>query len=281
VSSGKGNVHQRILGRRLQLMRTAAGISIDAAARAFDISVSKLSRIEGARQGVDQHLVKSMLDLYDVGGDRWTETLELVAAARKRPWWTPYRLGGDFGYVQFETDAEQVQVYVPAMVPGLLQTHEYARALFASSSVERSPERIEAQLEVRMIRQRRLTDTEHPLQLMTVIGESALRNPVGDPDVMHAQLAHLAESVELPTVTMQVLPAHPGPHIALASGFIVLSFGDLGEPDMAYVEHALGAVHVEDETTVVLARKKFDQLRTLALSPADSLELLREIAATT
>jgi transcriptional regulator with XRE-family HTH domain len=281
VSSGKGNVHQRILGRRLQLMRTAAGISIDAAARDFGISVSKLSRIEGARQGVDQHLVKSMLDLYDVGGDRWTETLELVATARKRPWWAAYTSDRGFGYVQVETDAEQVQVYMPAMVPGLLQTRAYARALFMSSIAERSTERVEAQVELRMIRQRRLTDTEHPLQLMTVIGESALRNPVGDPDVMHAQLAHLAEAAELPTVTMQVLPACPGPHASLASGYSVLSFGELGEPDLAYVEHALGAVHLEREEDVLRARKKFDQLRTLALSPAASLALLREIAATT
>ena len=262
-------------------MRTAAGISIDAAARDFGISVSKLSRIEGARQGVDQHLVKSMLDLYDVGGDRWTETLELVAAARKRPWWTPYRLGGDFGYVQLETDAEQVQVYMPSMVPGLLQTRAYARAMFVSSSIDWSPATTEAQLEVRMIRQRRLTDTERPLQLMTVIGESALRNPVGDPDVMHEQLAHVAEVAELPTVTMQVLPAHPGPHGSLASGFVVLSFGELGEPDMVYVEHSLGAVHLEREQEVLQARNKYNELRTLALSPADSLALLREIAATT
>lgn len=281
MPNGKGTVRQRMLGRRLQRMRIAAGLSIEAAAPLLRISVSKLTRIEGARQSVDVHLVRSMLDLYDVGGDRWAEMVRLVDEARRKPWWAPYRLGGDFGYVQFETDAEQVQEFAPGYVPGLLQTRDYARAMFTSGSVSWSAEKLEAQLEVRMIRQCRLADAERPLQLVAVVGEAALRNPVGGPDVMHAQLAHIAEAAALPTVTLQVLPAHPGPHASLASGFFVLSFGDLGEPDMAYVEHALGAAHIEGEEEVRLARYKFDQLRTLAMGPADSLALLRDIAAAT
>jgi hypothetical protein len=262
-------------------MREQAGLSIEAAAPPLDCSVSKLTRIEGARQGVDPHLARSMLDLYGVGGDRWAQTIELVREARKRPWWKQYGLGDDSGYVQFETDAELVQNFVPGYVPGLLQTREYARAMFTSGVVERSAERLEAQLEVRMIRQRRLSDVENPLQLVAVAGEAALRNPVGAPEVMRAQLAHIAEAAALPTVTFQVLPAYPGPHGSLASGFTVLSFGDLDEPDLAYVEHALGAAHIEGEEEVLLARKKFDQLRTMAMRPADSLALLHEIAAAT
>ena len=79
-------------------------------------------------------------------------------------------------------------------------------------------------------------------------------------------------------MTLQVLPTAIGAHAALASGFSVLSFGDLGEPDMAYVEHALGAVHLEKEEDVALARLKFDQLRSLALAPAASQELIRRAA---
>jgi len=279
VTHRVGTVRQRILGRRLRRMREQAGLSIEVAAPALDCSVSKLTRIEGARQGIDPHLARSMLDLYGVGGDRWTETVEMVREARKRPWWKQYGLGDDSGYVQFETDAALVQDFVPGYVPGLLQTREYARAMFTSGVVERSAERLEAQLEVRMIRQRRLTDTENPLRLVAVVGEAALRNPIGGADVMRAQLAHIAEAAALPTVTVQVLPAHPGPHGSLASGFTVLSFGELDEPDLAYVEHALGAAHIEGEQEVLLARKKFDQLRTMAMRPADSLALLHEIAA--
>ncbi|MGI5125607.1 helix-turn-helix domain-containing protein [Pseudonocardia sp. CA-107938] len=276
-----GTVRQRILGRRLRRMREEAGLSIEVAAPALDCSVSKLTRIEGARQGLDSHLARSMLDLYDVGGARWAETLELVKEAREKPWWKQYGLGDKFNYVQFETDAALVQDFAPSYVPGLLQTREYARALFSSNQQSWSAGKLEAALEVRMIRQQRLTDTERRLRLVAVAGEAALRNPVGDPDVMDAQLAHIAEAATLPAVTLQVLPAHPGPHAALASGFTVLSFGELDEPDMVFVEHALGAAFVEDERGVAMARRKFDQLRTLALNPADSLDLLRDIAAAT
>jgi transcriptional regulator with XRE-family HTH domain len=180
VANRKGNGRQRQLGRRLRRMREDAGLTIDAAEK-LEFSASKLGRIETAEQGVDVHVVRSMLDLYDVGGDRWTETV--------------------------------------------------------------------------------------------------LRNAFGDPPMMRAQLAHLLATAELPTVTLQVLPADSKAHESLASGFTVLSFGALGEPDLAYVEHALGAAFLEGEDDVRLARNQFDRLRTLALTPAASLALLREIAA--
>jgi transcriptional regulator with XRE-family HTH domain len=279
VPNRRGNGRQRQLGRRLRRMREDAGLTLDTAAARLEFSTSKLGRIENAEQGVDVHIVKSMLDLYDVGGDRWTETLQLVRDAREKPWYARYGLGADYGYVQYETDAEQVQDWAPGYVPGLLQTADYARAMFLAAVVERSSERMDAAIEVRMLRQRRLTDEHHPLQFVAITTEHALHNQFGGAAVMRAQLARLIAAAELPTVTLQVLPANSGPHASLASGFSVLSFGDLGEPDLAYVEHTLGAARLEGPDDVLLARKKFDQLRTLALAPAATLALLREIAA--
>ncbi len=205
--------------------------------------------------------------------------MQLVRDAREKPWYARYVQGGDYGYVQYETDAEQVQDWAPGYVPGLLQTADYARALFLSSVMERSPQRLAAAVEVRMLRQRRLTDEQHPLHFVAITSEQVLHNPFGDTDVMRAQLTHLITAAELPTVTLQVLPSRSGPHASLASAFSVLSFGDLAEPDLAYVEHSLGAARLESPDDVLLARKKFDQLRTLALAPAATLTLLREIAA--
>jgi len=281
VGNRNGTVRQRILGRRLRRLRENAGHTLEAAAAALEISASRLARIETAQQGVDVHVVKSMLDLYDIGGDRWTQTLELVREARKKPWWARYSHGENYTFVQFEADAEEVQEYATGFIPGLLQTPAYARALFEASFVARTAERLEMAIKVRMFRQQRLTDEGEPLQFTTVIEEHVLRNPVGGRAVMREQLHRLIGATELPTVTLQVLPANPGAHASLGSGFAVLSFGDLGEPDMACVDHALGQTFVEDEQEVLLARKKFDQLRTLALGPADSLRLLREIAADT
>ncbi len=127
-----GTVRQRILGRRLRRMREQAGLSIEAAAPPLDCSVSKLTRIEGARQGVDPHLARSMLDLYGVGGDKWAQTIELVREARKRPWWKQYGLGDDFGYVQFETDAELVQMLRAGLRAGAAADPRVRRAMFTS-----------------------------------------------------------------------------------------------------------------------------------------------------
>jgi transcriptional regulator with XRE-family HTH domain len=277
VANRKGNGRQRQLGRRLRRMREDTGLTIDAAAEKLEFSASKLGRIETAEQGVDVHVVRSMLDLYDVGGDRWTETLQLVRDAREKPWYANYLKVGDYGYVAYEADADHVQDWAPNYVPGLLQTADYARALFAA--FDQAPERTSEAVEIRQWRQRRLSDEHDRVDLVAITTEAVLRNAFGDPPMMRAQLAHLMTAAELPTVTLQVLPSGTPAHASLASGFIVLSFGALGEPDLAYVEHALGAAFLEGEDDVRLARNQFDRLRTLALAPAASLALLREIAA--
>jgi hypothetical protein len=131
---------------------------------------------------------------------------------------------------------------------------------------------------VRTIRQRQLTSVDDELRLVAIIAEAVLHNPIGGPAVLAAQLDHLLMAAELDTVSLQVLPTAVGAHAALASGFTVLSFGDLGEPDMAYVEHALGALQLDKEAEVARARLTFDQLRSLALAPAESQQLIQRAA---
>lgn len=270
-------VRRRILARQLRLLREKAGLTLEAAAPALDWSVSKLSRIETAQQAVDVHGVRSMLDLYDTGGDRWTELVALARQARQRGWWRAYGLG-DNSYVGFEAEASLVQDFTLGYVPGLLQTAAYARALLAVSAARRSEEELANDVAVRMIRQERLTSADDPLDLVAIIDEPVLDRPVGGKDVLQAQLQHLLVAAGVPSVTLQVLPTAVGAHSALASTFTVLSFGDLGEPDMVYVEHALGALQVDKEGDVARARLKFDRLRSDALAPTESLAFIRRAA---
>ncbi len=166
-------------------------------------------------------------------------------------------------------------------VPGLLQTADYARALFTAVPLSRTAEQLDNEVTVRMIRQERLTSPDDPLQLAAVIDESVLHRPVGGSDVLHTQLQHLAVAATWDTVTLQVLPIAAGAHEALASGLVVLHFGDLGEPDMAYVEHALGALVLDKERDAERARLAFGRLQSGALSPAESLALIRRLAGAT
>ncbi len=266
------------LARQLRELREEAGLSLEAAAPLLDWSPSKLSRIENAHQRVDVHSVRSMLDLYDVGGERWTELIELTRTASQRGWWRAYGMS-DHGYVPLEAEASLVRVFTLAYVPGLLQTAEYARALFRAGQPQRSEAGLENDVTVRMIRQKRLTSTEQPLRLVAVVDESALHRPVGGPDVMCAQLVRLVDDAALDAVTLQVLPTGVGAHRGLAGPFNVLSFDALAVPDMAYIEHSLGAVHLDKEEDVAPAKLTFDRLRSEALSPADSVALIERLAA--
>jgi hypothetical protein len=217
------------------------------------------------------------MDIYGVTADRWDELLDMARAARQRGWWRTYGVD-DHGYVSLEADATLVCDFTQCYVPGLLQTADYARELFHSALDRRTPERLRNAVTVRMIRQQRLTSADDPLELIAIMDESVLYRPVGGPTVMAAQLARLVEAAALDTVTLQVLPTGVGAHPAMEGVFTVLSFGDLGEPDVVYVEHPLGATQSEKEADIAATTLKFDRPRSDALSPADSVTLIRQAA---
>ena len=269
-------VRRRVLARELRLLREEAGLTLEAAAPQLDFSVSKLSRLENAQIVIDVHWVKSMLDLYDAGGDRWTELVDLAREALQPGWWRAYGLG-NASYVAFETEARRVQNFATGPMTGLLQTADHARALMSAVPIRRTSQQLDKEVAARMVRKRRLTSVENPLELTTVIEESILHRPVGGPEVHREQLAHLAAAAELDSVTLHVLPTTVGAHAGLASGFTILNFGDLGEPDIAYVEHSLGALFLDKEGDMARARLAFERIESSALTPADSLAMIRRV----
>lgn len=273
-------MRRRQLGRALREMREEAGLTLDDVVGPLYWSRSKVSRIEKGQQSVDIHGVRSMLDLYDVGGGRSQQMIELTLQAREKGWWRTYGLD-DYGYVPLEAEATLVREYALGYVPGLLQTEAYARAMFEASPTRRTQQELATQLRIRAIRQRRLTAEDDPVELVAIVDESVLHRPIGGPDVLRAQLTRLVEAAELDRVVFQVLPTAAGARPALSAGFIVLGFGRLGLPDMAYVEHPMGSVQLEREDDVAAATMVFDRLRSLALGPADSVALVRRVAGQT
>ncbi|TWF77734.1 helix-turn-helix protein [Pseudonocardia hierapolitana] len=270
-------IRRRVLARQLKLLREQSGLTLEQAAPKLDFSVSKLSRIENAQVVIDVHWVKSMLDVYDVGGVRWNELLELAREAQQPGWWRAYGLGNN-SYIAFETEARRVQVFTLGYVPGLLQTADYARALMRGVPVRRTDEELDNEVAARMYRQQRLNSEENPLELVTVVDESALYRPVGGPEVLRRQLEQIAVLADLDTVTLRVLPSAVGAHAGLASSFTILSFGELGEPEMAHVEHTIGALILHKEAEVARARVAFECVLSDALDPAESLALIQRLA---
>jgi len=266
-----------MLAKQLKLLREQAGLTLEEAAPQLDFSVSKLSRIENAQVLIDVHWVRGMLDLYDVGGSRWTELIELAREANQPGWWKAYGLGNN-SFIAFETEAKRVQVFTLGYVPGLMQTADYARALMRAVPVRRTAEQLENEVAARMYRQQRLSSVDNPLELMAVIDEAALHRQVGGPDVMREQLVRIAEVADLDSVTLHVLPFSAGAHAGQASEFTIVNFGDLGEPDMAYVEHALGALTLDKAGDVARARLTFERVLSDTLDRAESLALVRRLA---
>jgi transcriptional regulator with XRE-family HTH domain len=264
---------RRRLGRRLKALREEAGLTIEQAAPLLDKTRSALGRIERGETRADVHFVRSCMDLYD----QYVEDLLAETREALKPQW--FRSFGveDRGYVDVETYASLVKEFQALTLPGLLQTEDYIRALLERDQLRRTRAELNNQISVRLIRQQRLANEENPLELVAVVDEAALRREVGSADIMREQLRHLVEVAAWNTVSLQVLPLREGAHSGMDGAFTLLSFPEQEDSELLYVEYATGALHIEDAGELREARLVFDQLRTEALSPVDSVALIEHI----
>ncbi|WP_216215877.1 helix-turn-helix domain-containing protein [Amycolatopsis aidingensis] len=269
------SITRRMLGLIMRQLREQARMSTIEACEAIEISPATLSRLENGQQGVNVHLAKSMLDVYGEVG-RHDEILDLCRRSQRKGWWDTYGVSGR-GYITMESDAESVRTFQALLIPGLLQSEDYARTLFQNSENVRA-DRVEPLVTVRMIRQERLRGERKPLRLEAIVHEAALRCLVGGIEVMYGQYAHLAELAKLPTVSLRILPSSAGSNARMASGFSVLTFPDKILPDTLYIEHAFGGTDTEKKAEVDAAKVAFKRLRAKALDEAASLAFLERVA---
>lgn len=256
-------------------MREAAGMTIEDAAAALDKHRNSLYRLEAGETRLDVHLARSMMDIYDHYDP---DLIDQVRDALRPGWWTTFGLR-DMGYVDVETEASAVWELALILIPGLLQTEAYARAVLEANSLKRTKPELAAQVKVRMIRQQRLTSEENPLRLVALIDESALRQRIGGDEVMRDQLSHLVMVAELDAVTLRVLPRDLGAHAGQYGVCTLLDFPDPEDPSLLYVSHATGSLHIEDPEQVWRARMLIDHLLERALGPEDSIALIERILA--
>ena len=187
-----------------------AGLPQEQVAEYLDASAYKIVRIENAQSAVGMSDLRQLLALYEVDAETRERLIELGRNARKRGgWWSSYRDLLPGPYVQLEAEASLARNYEPSMVPGLVQTRDYARAVVVASSLAIPPEEVDRRVAVRMKRQERLYE-ENPLTLRALIDEAALHRPAGKPKIMRGQLEHLIEAADLPNVSLRVLPYDAG-----------------------------------------------------------------------
>ena len=221
---------------RLRELRTRSKLTPDQVAQRMDWSASKVTRIETARVSVTPRDVKDMLTLYGVSDPDYRAVLaELARTSRERAWWADYRdIVQPDSYVSFESEASAIRNWEPVVLPGLLQTEAYMRALFRTSLTSR-PDRVDRAVSLRLARQRRLTG-KHPIELGALLDESVLYRPIGGRRAMAGQLRHLLALSELPNVSVRVLPCGVGEHPLLGMSAALLAFDQAAELDVVFVE---------------------------------------------
>jgi transcriptional regulator with XRE-family HTH domain len=273
-------VRRRQLMTELKRLRESAGLTQEDVAGQLDWHPTKIMRIETGRTAPHPNDVRVMLGLYGVSDPGvLSGLLKLAKDARQRGWWYSYKdvLMSRFElFLGLESEADTIRDFELTMIPGLLQTDDYARELIRGLMAYDAAE-IERRVELRLARQKILT-REDPPQLWAILDEAAVRRVVGGKAIMKAQLLHLANSAELSRVTIQVLPYTAGPHPGQAGPFIILGFADPTEPEVVYMETVGGNLYVDKPEEVRLFSTVFDQLRAVALSPAQSRAMLQALA---
>lgn len=275
-------LRRRRLSAELKRLRVAAGIEVETAAEALGCSTDKIHWIERAGWTKPRWRdVRDLLDTYGVTDEAVRdELITLAKEGGQKDWWTPYSrtLSKKYtAYIGLEAEASEVLTFQPLIIPGLLQTDDYARELIRTGAAELSADEVEKRVEVRAER-RKILEGEDPVRLWAIIYEAALRCSVGGSEVMRAQLERIVEFAQMPKVTVQVLPFEVGAHPGLSGPFTLLSFPE-GDPDAAYIETAGGELLLEEPADVDPYKHVFRRLNVRAMTPEDTITMVSEEAA--
>ncbi|MCP2260315.1 Helix-turn-helix domain-containing protein [Streptoalloteichus tenebrarius] len=279
----KPSVRLRRVGRVLRQWRERAGMKGKGleVARSLGWSQAKLSRLENATQPINPVDVLALGLVYQIPEDERDALFLTTQNAQQRGWWEEYGCNALFDaaqdFVELESEASLLRSYKVDLVPGLLQTEEYATSLARADVPAVSEETARQRAAVRVTRQKRLYDGK-PLRVEAVVSESALRQVVGGPRVMREQLERLITLAELPHVVIQIMPFDVGAYPAMGSTFDMLSFDQDHHDDVVYLESLTQGQYVEDPEVVSVFTLNFESMREVALDEDASRKLIADVA---
>ncbi|MFI5535312.1 helix-turn-helix domain-containing protein [Nocardia sp. NPDC051900] len=279
---------RRQLGRYLKEAREGAGLTLEQAASLMEWHKSTLSRLErGLTEKVRVRDVSGLCEVYGLSEGKTAVAEGLAEQTPAKSWWHTY---GDLIpawfnlYVGLEAGAKELAIFQPLLIPGLLQTRAYARAIDRRYFAEDTDEELERRVQLRIQRQHMLTRSRHPTKVWFVLHEAVLRTIVGDRCVMASQLRHLADVGTLDNIELRILPFHAGIPVGMAlPPFTILDFGNdvrgkLIEPPVIYCESYTGSAYLEGRADVLRFRQAFTVLQQASLDSRPSRDLLREMA---
>lgn len=278
VDADRGPTVLRIaLGGQLRKLRESKNITRDAAGEAIRGSHAKISRLELGRTGFKERDIRDLLTLYGVTDPEEREAfLDLARRANEPGWWHRYSdlLPSWFGtYLGLEQAATKIRTYEAHLVPGLLQTPDYARAVVTLGYEDGDTDR---RVAFRQRRQEILHRADPPV-IWAIIDEAALLRPVGGPRVHREQMEHLLDLTRLPNVTIQVVPFSAGAHAAAGSSFTILRFAEAELPDIVYLEQLTSALYLDKVADSEHYIRVMDRLSVQAEQPRQTRRFLERL----
>ncbi|MEV5317101.1 helix-turn-helix transcriptional regulator [Streptomyces sp. NPDC052687] len=278
ASNVNPTVRRRRLGQELRRLRELKGMTAEEVAERLLVSQSKISRLENGRRSISQRDVRDLCGVYEVEDHRIVDSLmQMAKDSRQQGWWHSF---GDIPYsvyIGLETDAASLRVYDPQVVPGLLQTRQYAEALITGALPEATPADIDKRVQVRLRRQERIAAEENPLRLWAVLDEAAVRREVGSKQVMIEQLEYLLEMSQLPHVTVQLIPFEMGAHPGVSGQYAILEFPDAADSSVVYIEGVTSDLYLEKAQDVQKYAVMYEHLRAQALNADQTREFISEV----
>jgi transcriptional regulator with XRE-family HTH domain len=272
-------LQRRRLRAELRSLRLDARLTQEQVASTLDWSLSKLIRIESGSVGISPIDLRVLLQVYGVEDHaRVGELLELARGARERPWWSRYQdllSNADITYIEYESSATVIRQFHTMLIPSLLQTEDYARALLAND-LQISTDYVAARISA-LTEQQALLDRVDPPLLKAVLDEAVIRRLIGGPDTMRRQLEHLLDVVRRhPNISLQVLPFEAGATPALQGWFVYLEFADYAD-DIVWTENSYGRSVDGDADRTAQYLETFMQIERLALEPTGSSAMLERM----
>lgn len=268
-------VISRGLGGELRVLREARNMSVRVVAEMLGWQGSKVSRMETGKQGIRIEDVASLCVVYGVTGNERRRLLAMAERSGEPGWWEIMAgLSRESRIlIRLETEVTSIVDFEPLLIPGLLQTAEYIRALMKSGGLPDVD--AEARIAARLGRQAILS-RDKPPELHAIVDEIVLRRVLGSGAVMARQLHHLADMADRSNVTLRVLPFSVGGHTGLDGAFAILSFAR--NKPVVYLDHKISGLFLEEQDQVGVFQREVDRLTEVALSPAKSLDLVAQVA---
>jgi transcriptional regulator with XRE-family HTH domain len=274
---------RRRLRLELRRLREQADLQQAEVAKRLDWSASKLIRIENGSVGISVTDLRALIAHYDVPDGDVDRLVKMARATRERTWWSPYRhvLSPQLpDFIGYEADAARILHYHPAIIPALLQTEAYMRALLPAVMLTALTDDEYLELAaVRQRRQREVLDRAVPAELVVVLDEATLRRVVGGPEVMRAQLEHIVELAgRRPQLSLAVLPFAAGPHIGMQGPFQIMEFSDDADGSIVFLENVFGEMVEGRAEQCKLLLEHFERMLALSRRAEEATALLRAVA---